>query len=127
METYCQNTFCETAAVGKVPVSVNKPSDETRALCAACKEAYTWGVQHGKKVSQERKLWILAVADRGIIAHIRACKSKTEAEKAMVEYLQKNENCSCANDINLAYLWLNEHDERLSVEIAEQDICFDYC
>ena len=122
METYCQNTFCETPAVEEVPVSVKKPSDEVRSLCATCHEAYTWGVQHGKKVSQQRKLWILAIANRGTIAHVTVCISKDEAEKAMVEYLQENENCNCAGDVNLAYLWLNEHDERLSIEIIQQDI-----
>ena len=51
MEKYCQNTFCETEAVEEVPVSVKKPSDEVRALCATCAEAYTWGVQHGRMTS----------------------------------------------------------------------------
>jgi len=47
MEDYCQNPLCENEATKEVAVSVNKPSDETRALCAVCEEAYTWGVQHG--------------------------------------------------------------------------------
>ena len=127
METYCQNTFCETEAVKEVPVSVKEPSDETRALCAACNEAYTWGVQHGKKVSQQRKLWTLAVADRGVIVHVQAYKSQAEAERGMVEYLEKYENCDCAGDAKRAYQWLQQHDERLSIEIDEHDLCFDYC
>jgi len=127
METYCQNTFCETPAVKEVPVSVNEPSDEVRALCATCNEAYTWGVQHGKKGSQQRKLWTLAVADKGVIVHVAAYTSEDKAEKGMVEYLEKNEDCNCASDVNLAYLWLKQHDERLSIEINEHDICFDYC
>ena len=48
MEKYCQNPLCEDEAVQQVPVSVNKPGDQKRALCAACEEVYTWGVQHGR-------------------------------------------------------------------------------
>lgn len=45
METYCQNPLCQNQAVKEVPVSVDKPCDQVRAVCAACEEAY--GVQHG--------------------------------------------------------------------------------
>jgi hypothetical protein len=48
MKKYCQNPSCENEAVKEVPVSVAKPSDRKRALCAACHEAYTWGVKHGR-------------------------------------------------------------------------------
>jgi len=48
MEQYCQNQFCENKAVKEVPVSLEKPSDQIRSLCAICEEVYTWGVQHGK-------------------------------------------------------------------------------
>jgi hypothetical protein len=47
MEDYCQNPLCENEATKEVAVSVDKLSDETRALCAVCEEAYDWGVQHG--------------------------------------------------------------------------------
>jgi hypothetical protein len=47
METYCQNPLCQNQAVKEVPVSVDKPCDQVRAVCAACEEAYTWGLQHG--------------------------------------------------------------------------------
>ena len=34
---------------GRVPpLSVNGPADQVRGLCATCKEAYTWGMQHGR-------------------------------------------------------------------------------
>ena len=56
METYCQNQFCENKAVKEVPVSVEKPSDQTRSLCAACEEPYTWGVQHGRMSYQGLKI-----------------------------------------------------------------------
>ena len=52
METYCQNTFCQNQAVREVQVSVEKPCDEVRALCAICDEAYAWGVQHGRALAE---------------------------------------------------------------------------
>ena len=124
METYCQNPLCENMAVKEVPVSVRTPADQVRSLCATCEEAYTWGVQHGKMIAQQGTLWILAVADRGIIAHVRVYNSNTEAEKGMVEYLREHENCNCLDDVNLAYLWLAEHDERMRVEIVPQEVRF---
>ena len=51
MEEYCQNPLCENKAIKEVPVSVETASDQTRALCAACEESYSWGVQHGRCVS----------------------------------------------------------------------------
>ena len=47
MQEYCQNPLCENKTIEEVPVSVEKPSDQTRSLCATCEEVYTWGVQHG--------------------------------------------------------------------------------
>jgi len=48
MKTYCENSLCENEAVIEVPVSMDKPCDQVRALCGACEEVYTWGVQHGR-------------------------------------------------------------------------------
>ena len=47
MQKYCMNGSCQNEAITEVPVSVDKPSDQKRSLCAACHEAYGWGVQHG--------------------------------------------------------------------------------
>jgi len=126
METFCQNPYCETRAVKEVPVSVNKPSDQVRAVCATCEEAYTWGVQHGKKVSQQRIVWILAIADSGIIAHVSAYYSEAQAEKGLVKYLREYEFYDGPEDMETIYRWLDEHDECLSVEITTQDVHFAY-
>ena len=56
MEEYCQNPLCENKAVKEVPVSVERPSDQMRSLCAACEESYTWGVQHGTMICQGLKI-----------------------------------------------------------------------
>ena len=47
MREFCENQLCENPSFKEVPVSVDDPADQTRTLCAACEEAYTWGVQHG--------------------------------------------------------------------------------
>jgi len=56
MEEYCQNPLCENKAIKEVPVSEETASDQTRALCAACEESYSWGVQHGTMVCEGLKI-----------------------------------------------------------------------
>lgn len=47
MKEFCENEFCENPGAKVVPVSVSKPSDQKRTLCASCEEAFSIGVQHG--------------------------------------------------------------------------------
>jgi hypothetical protein len=56
METYCQNPYCQGPSIKEVPVSVERPSDQVRSLCAACEEVYTWGVQHGTMICEGLKV-----------------------------------------------------------------------
>jgi len=56
MEEYCQNPLCENKAIKEVPVSVRTTSDQVRALCAACEEVYTWGVQQGSMICEGLKI-----------------------------------------------------------------------
>ena len=63
---------------------------------------------------------ILAIADRGLISHTEAFQSRQEADAALIRYLKKNEAFNSRDDIAAAWRWLEEHDERLSVEIVEQ-------
>ena len=117
METYCQNPLCEAEAVREVEVSVKNPSDQRRSLCACCEEVFVWGVQHGKRVSRRQKQWILAIADKDIIAYAEAYRSKKSAEQGLVDYLRQEEGYDGPNEISAAASWLAEHDERLSVDI----------
>ena len=125
MKEFCENTWCETRAVKEVPVSVRKPSDQTRSLCATCAEVYTWGVQHGRRITQQGKMWILAIADKGIIAQAQAYHSKAKAERGVIAYLREYERYDGGDDFSEACRWLTEHDERLSVEIFEADTLAD--
>ena len=47
MKEFCENEHCANPGFKVVSVSVAKPSDQQRTLCAACEEAYSIGVQHG--------------------------------------------------------------------------------
>lgn len=52
---FCENPACESEATETVPVSVSKPSDETRHYCYPCYEAYIVGVQHGKMIAGQQE------------------------------------------------------------------------
>lgn len=117
MERYCQIPLCKNVAAKDVPVSVAGASDQKRALCAACKQAYDWGVRHGRMTARRKSIWVLAVADRGIIVHGGAFRSKRKAVEALVEYLRANEDYSGPSDMPSISDWLAEHDERLGVDI----------
>ena len=56
MKTYCDNPLCQSQSAKEVPASVETPADQVRALCAACEEAHTWGVQHGRVVDRGLKI-----------------------------------------------------------------------
>ena len=53
MTHYCENPLCENEATKRVFVSQEKAGDGRRWLCAACEEAFTWGVQHGSMATRE--------------------------------------------------------------------------
>ena len=122
MEKFCQNPYCESPSFKEVPVSVRKPSDQVRALCAPCEESYVWGVQHGRKTAEAKKLWILAVADRGIICLTRAYDSEVAAQKGLVKYLRQYQGYKGPAKAEAVQQWLQEHDEHLSVEVIEQRV-----
>jgi len=117
MDRHCENPLCENEAVRQVPVSVDRASDQKRALCAACKQAYDWGLRHGRMTPKSRRIWILAVADRGIIVHGGAFSNKPKAVQGLAEYLRTNEDYTGPADMPRISDWLAEHDERLGVDI----------
>ena len=123
MQTYCENTHCENKAVKEVAVSVDGPNDQRRALCATCAETYSWGVQQGRITAPQENMWILAIADRGVIAYAEAYPSKKMAEQGLIDYLREEENYDGQDDIGEAGNWLAEHDECLSAEIFAAESC----
>ena len=117
METYCQNPSCGNEAVAEVPVSMNKPSDQKRSLCIACERAYRWGVWHGRMTPRRKTVWVLAVADRGVVVHGGAFRTRRKAVQDLVEYLRANDDYTGPSDMPSVSDWLAEHDERLGVDI----------
>ncbi len=122
MKPFCDNPNCDNPAFKEVPVSVRKAGDQKRTLCATCEEAYTWGVQHGTfSVSANLKeIWLIAVADRGIVAHIQAFANAKAAITALATYLTEYNGYAGPANIRAIHRWLKRHDETLSVEITCQ-------
>ena len=56
MKEFCENQYCESPGLREVPVSVRKAGDQRRTLCAACEEAYSCGVQHGRMTVEQSPL-----------------------------------------------------------------------
>jgi hypothetical protein len=120
VKPFCQNPNCDSQGFKEVHVSVKKSSDQTRTLCATCEEVFTWGVQHGRITSQTKELWLVAVADRGIVAHVQAYADAKTAIKALAAYLAEFNDYAGPADIRAIRRWLRQHDENLSVEITCQ-------
>jgi len=117
MEMYCQNPLCENEASKEVPVSVDKACDQRRSLCVACEEVYTWGVQHGQMKHRPKKVWVLAVADRGMVVEGQAFRSQGQAVQGLANYLKVHEGYDGGADMAEIGEWLAEYDERLGAEI----------
>jgi predicted Zn-ribbon and HTH transcriptional regulator len=115
MEQHCQNPLCENEATKVVAVSVDKPSDQQRSLCAVCEEAYSWGVQHGCMMATPKRLWVAAVTHRGDVVHAEALAGKVKAVKALTKYLKTKEGYVGPAELPGICAWLAEHDERLGI------------
>jgi hypothetical protein len=66
-------------------------------------------------------LYILTIADRGLVSHAQAFRTRQAAEEGLIKYLKENESYDGSSESDAAWRWLEEHDERLSVEIVEQE------
>lgn len=120
MKPFCENPNCESPAFKEVPVSVNKPSDQKRTLCATCQESYSWGVQHGAMSGKVKEVWLVAVADRGVVAHVHAYADAKTAIAALAASLAEFHEYAGPADIRAIRRWLRRNDENLSVEITCQ-------
>ena len=117
MERYCQNPLCENEATKVVAVSVDKPSDQKRSLCAVCEEVFSWGVQHGRITSIPKKVWVLHVTDAGTAVHAGVFRRKRDAVRDLTAYLRSQEDYRGPEDLSGICDWLAEHDEHLGVDI----------
>lgn len=117
MEKYCQNPLCENEAAKRVPVSVDRPSDQKRSLCAICEEVYSWGIQHGRMSSVPKKVWVLHVSDGGSVAHAGAFRTKPKAVRDLAEYLRTQEGYIGPEYLPAMCDWLAEYNEHMGVDI----------
>jgi hypothetical protein len=117
MEKHCQNDLCENEAVEPVPISVHKPCDQKRALCAACKQAYDWGLQHGQMTARPPRVWVLAVTDMGLVAHSGAFRTRPKAIQDLAQYLRTYEGYRGPAAMPDISDWLAQQAEQLGVDI----------
>lgn len=69
---------------------------------------------------QTKELWLVAVADRGVVVHVHAYADAKAAIKALASYLAEFNEYKGPAGIRAIRRWLREHDENLSVEITSQ-------
>jgi len=117
MEKLCQNDLCEKEAVGQVPVSIEVPGDQKRALCAACQQAYDWGVRQGWMTARPQRVWVLAVADMGLVVHSGAFRTRRKAVQGLAEYLRVYEGYRGSAEMPSISDWLAEQAQDLGVDI----------
>jgi hypothetical protein len=121
MNKQCQNPLCKNYGKTEVSVSIDSYADQLRTLCACCEESYRYGVRHGKMFIEKLPLWIVAVADSGIVAYVQAYLDRMSAVKSLANYLRENHNYNGEPTMESVFQWLRTHDEHLGVEIICQD------
>jgi hypothetical protein len=117
MQKYCQNPLCKRVSTGEVSISAEGPAIEMKSLCAACKMAFDWGVQHNKTALQGKAVWVLAVDYKGTIIHTKALGSMAKAVKALAEHLKTEEGYAGPADMRDICNWMAQHDDRLTASI----------
>jgi len=117
MEEYCQNPLCENEAAKVVAVSVDKPSDQKRSLCAVCEEVFSWGVQHGRITSIPKRVWVLHVSDAGVAVHARVFRNRRKAVRDLATYMRAEYSYGGHDDLPSICDWMAEHNEHLGVDI----------
>jgi len=118
MKKACENPYCKNPASKKVRISTKSTASQTKMLCTACEKAFAWGISHGKTLCQRKPVWVLAVADKGIIVYSRAFSNKKQAEKALTDYARFYESYQGSDDLASVNNWLAEKEERLSVNLC---------
>ena len=117
MEKFCQNDLCENEAVRQVPVSIEGPCDQKRALCAACKAAYDWGVRQGAMTCRPLRVWVLAVTDMGLVVHSGAFRTRRKAVQGLAQYLRVYQGYRGPAAMPSISDWLAQQAQDLGVDI----------
>ncbi len=117
----CQNPLCDSQAVFTVEILATASLNNKRIICPRCHEVYRWGLHRGESIARRQRLWVLAIADRGMVAFAQAYSSQERAEQGLIDYLRTEENYTGPDEISAAASWLADHDERLGAEIFEAE------
>ena len=65
-------------------------------------------------------MYILAIAYRGVVHHVKACPTRIDAEGALLDYLRDHRGCTGPGDRKDLKEWIEAHCDDTSVEIVEQ-------
>jgi hypothetical protein len=68
--------------------------------------------------SRVKEVWLVAVADRGIVVHIHAYADAKTAIAGLASHLSEYNGYDGPAKIKAIRRWLRQHDETLSVEIT---------
>ena len=71
---------------------------------------------------QRKKDWVLIVSDKGTAVHVRAYGTKTAAHKGLFTYLRECHDYDGRRNLRAVSEWIEQHGNRLSIDIVRQDI-----
>jgi len=117
MDKLCENDLCQRPAAGQVPVSIEGHCDQKRFLCGACKAAYDWGLQQGRRAALPLRVWVLAVSDMGLVVHSGAFRTRRKAVQGLAEYLRTYEGYRGPATMPSISDWLAERAQDLGVDM----------
>ena len=73
-------------------------------------------------VRRLKKDWVVIVTDRGTVVHVRAYGSKTTANKELFKYMREHQDYDGRRNMRALGEWIEEHGNRLGIDIVHQDI-----
>ena len=68
------------------------------------------------------RVWIVAVADRGVIEHVRVFPTQAKAQKDLAAHLHRYHDYPGSHKMEELSAWLDQHNERLSAQISCQKL-----
>ena len=66
------------------------------------------------------RVWIVAVADRGVVEHVRAFPTQAKAQKDLAAYLHRYHEYPGSHKMEELSAWLDQHNERISAQVMCQ-------
>ena len=76
--------------------------------------------EHSQNKSQYKQLWLVAIADKGVVVYTKAYPDENAATNGLAAYLREYHQYDGPDDSQLIHQWLGRHDENLSVSIVCQ-------